>query len=153
MKDFAQSEMQQHCPNTEILSNNAAKTRLYHVSSCAYCGLDGTSTHGPDGEYWHIDHVYPRSKGGLSVASNLVKACAFCNSSKGANYGAEWQPRRSAITAALEPWDWKNKTGHGQLIEHRLAFLEQSLEEHRIALDNLRQKIRIDILLRSVVKP
>jgi len=42
---------------------------------CAYCGSkSGKLT---------IDHVIPISKGGATVAENIVPACAFCNGSKG----------------------------------------------------------------------
>ena len=136
-------------PKTEVLSNKAASTRLRHITTCAYCGLDGTQWRGPDGECWHIDHVYPRSKGGLSVASNLVRACAFCNSSKGANYGTEWHPRRTALTAALQEWDYRDRSAYAWNDAAHIAWLEQSLEEHRIALDALRQKIALERLFRN----
>ena len=42
---------------------------------CVYC----LSTDAP----LHCDHVVPFSKGGTSDASNLVAACARCNSAKG----------------------------------------------------------------------
>ena len=41
---------------------------------CRYCG----------GEADSADHVFPRSRGGLTVERNLVAACRSCNSRKGA---------------------------------------------------------------------
>jgi 5-methylcytosine-specific restriction endonuclease McrA len=39
---------------------------------CTYCGAPATE----------LDHVYPHSKGGPTIASNLVPACKPCNSRK-----------------------------------------------------------------------
>lgn len=52
-------------------------------NSCRYCG----STDGP----FHIDHVYPVSKGGTNDPSNLCVACVPCNLGKGARLLSEWQ--------------------------------------------------------------
>lgn len=41
---------------------------------CRYCG----STSGP----FHLDHVYPVSKGGETTMENLVTSCAKCNLQK-----------------------------------------------------------------------
>lgn len=41
---------------------------------CRYCG----STESP----FHLDHVYPVSKGGETTIDNLVTACVKCNLSK-----------------------------------------------------------------------
>lgn len=41
---------------------------------CRYCG----NTSGP----FHMDHVYPYSKGGETTIDNLVTACSGCNSHK-----------------------------------------------------------------------
>lgn len=40
---------------------------------CHYCGAPAE----------HIDHVWPRSRGGDDHPNNLVRACRACNSSKG----------------------------------------------------------------------
>ena len=56
---------------------------LLHVTVCAYCGESGSESHGPDGKLWHLDHVHPLSKGGADATHNIVKACAYCNLSKG----------------------------------------------------------------------
>lgn len=46
---------------------------------CRYCG-----------EYvdkYHLDHVYPESKGGETTVENLVIACPTCNHNKHATIG------------------------------------------------------------------
>jgi 5-methylcytosine-specific restriction endonuclease McrA len=47
---------------------------------CAYCA-DPADT---------LDHVLPRSKGGLTVAENLVPACRRCNGAKSSTDWREW---------------------------------------------------------------
>ena len=49
---------------------------------CQYCGSDGKLT---------LDHVVPRSRGGLSVWENVVASCAPCNLRKGNRTPAEVQ--------------------------------------------------------------
>ena len=139
----------QHLPSSEKLTNTQAKKRLYYVTSCAYCGIDGTFTHGPDGNFWHIDHVYPISKGGQNYASNLVKACALCNTAKADNTGRDWQPRRGTMTAALHAWTMSKPASRPkyQSVEAYVRDLEDALEEHRAALENLRQRIQIAALV------
>lgn len=44
---------------------------------CQYCGTQ------PGKTYLTVDHVVPRSKGGLTVWENVVTACAACNQRKG----------------------------------------------------------------------
>ncbi len=51
--------------------------------ACTYCG--GTTD-------LHCDHIFPRSRGGLDVESNLTTACGPCNLSKGARTPEEWRP-------------------------------------------------------------
>ncbi len=48
---------------------------------CAICG----ATNGP----WHIDHVFPFSKGGTNAPDNLQVLCAPCNLRKGATVGSD----------------------------------------------------------------
>ncbi len=69
-------------------------------NSCIYCGQRSES----------IDHVLPRSKGGLSLTKNCVPACLSCNGNKSDLDAFEWyrkqrfyDPRRSmAIRAWIE---------------------------------------------------
>ena len=48
--------------------------------SCIYCGKNSES----------IDHILPRSKGGLSITENCVPACLSCNGCKSDNDAFEW---------------------------------------------------------------
>lgn len=50
--------------------------------SCAYCG--STDKLG-------VEHVVPRSRGGLDAPENKVQACRRCNSSKGDKLPSEWR--------------------------------------------------------------
>ena len=47
---------------------------------CVYCGRSSIE----DGVKLHVDHIFPESKGGQSVAENLITACESCNASKSA---------------------------------------------------------------------
>lgn len=47
---------------------------------CAYCTNPADT----------LDHVLPRSAGGLTVASNLVPACQRCNGAKSSTPWREW---------------------------------------------------------------
>ncbi len=53
---------------------------------CVYCGADGNL---------QLDHVFPRSRGGLDAPQNLVAACRRCNASKGAKTPDEWTGGRA----------------------------------------------------------
>lgn len=57
--------------------NRAASIRqiVEKTNDCPYCGreLDGDP---------HLDHIYPVSKGGLSIVENLVWCCFRCNNQK-----------------------------------------------------------------------
>ena len=66
--------------------------------SCIYCGNTSES----------IDHILPRSKGGLSTTENCVPACLACNGDKSNNEAFYWyrrqkfyDPRRAM---ALRAW-------------------------------------------------
>jgi len=53
-----------------------------HQGCCAYCGL----------RVWplQLEHVVPVSAGGVTDESNVVPACALCNSRKSDRVGLEW---------------------------------------------------------------
>ena len=70
--------------------------------NCIYCGKKSES----------IDHVLPRSKGGLSITENCVPACLSCNGSKTDHDAFEWyrkqrfyDPRRSMAIRAWSEGD------------------------------------------------
>ena len=70
----------------------------YTGKRCIYCGEASES----------IDHVKPRSKGGLSITENCVPACLSCNGDKSDTEAFYWYRRqrfydpRRAI--ALRAW-------------------------------------------------
>lgn len=66
-------------PQTEAASR--ASILLRDRRTCAYCGSKGADT---------IDHVFPKSRGGLDVWANLVAACKPCNNDKGDRTPIEW---------------------------------------------------------------
>ena len=85
------------CPK---LRNRRWRKSLHEFTcnSCIYCGKSSES----------IDHVLPRSRGGLSITENCVPACLSCNGSKTDNDAFEWyrkqrfyDPRRSM---AIRAW-------------------------------------------------
>ena len=70
----------------------------YTGQSCIYCGKPSES----------IDHVLPRSLGGLSTTENCVPACLSCNGEKSDKEAFDWyrlqrfyDPRRAM---ALRAW-------------------------------------------------
>jgi hypothetical protein len=65
------------------------------------------------------DHIWPRSRGGISHPANVVPACSTCNSSKKANDPAPWVDR--GIRAHRDPWlhliDLAMETGQDEWVE------------------------------------
>ena len=56
----------------------------YTAQSCIYCGKTSES----------IDHILPRSRGGLSITQNCVPACLSCNGDKSDAHAFEWYRRQ-----------------------------------------------------------
>jgi hypothetical protein len=50
-------------------------------NECAYCGSEENLT---------IDHVIPRSKGGMDTSKNMVCCCESCNQDKAHTPWKEW---------------------------------------------------------------
>ncbi len=50
--------------------------------TCVYCGKTEP--------IMHVDHVFPKSRGGTDELSNLVCACGHCNTSKRDKTPEEW---------------------------------------------------------------
>ena len=89
------------CPK---LRNRRWRKSLHEFTgnSCIYCGKNSES----------IDHILPRSRGGLSTTDNCVPACLSCNGSKTDNDAFEWyrkqrfyDPRRSMVIRAWTEGD------------------------------------------------
>ena len=98
-----------HARDAVFLEDLCPKLRVRHWrqslhkhtdQSCIYCGIQSES----------IDHILPRSRGGLSVTENCVPACLSCNGLKSDTDVFEWyrrqrfyDPRRAmAIRAWLD---------------------------------------------------
>jgi 5-methylcytosine-specific restriction endonuclease McrA len=62
---------------------------------CQYCGVRGTAFD------LTLDHILPRSRGGRTVAENLVASCQGCNSRKGDRTPEEARMPLLANPAAL----------------------------------------------------
>ncbi len=77
----------------------SVKRALRKDHECPYCG-------GGLGDQPHADHVYPVSKGGRSVAANMVYVCATCNVKKGdmtlAAFIATYRLDRETIETRLQ---------------------------------------------------
>jgi hypothetical protein len=58
--------------------------------TCSYCCQRGTPESGPDLRQWHLDHIYPKSKGGDDLSDNLTLSCATCNLKKHARTALEF---------------------------------------------------------------
>jgi HNH endonuclease len=71
--------------------------------ACRYCG----------GWASEADHYQPFSRGGLTVESNLVAACVYCNRSKGDRTEQEWRQAQAIknISDALA----ERRTRSGQI--------------------------------------
>ena len=87
--------------------------------SCIYCGNPSES----------IDHILPRSKGGLSNTKNCVPACLSCNGDKSNNEAFYWyrkqkfyDPRRAM---AIRAWS----EGDINLAVKLLQWAKPSLEK------------------------
>jgi len=58
---------------------------------CQYCSRLGDQQGGPDGRTWHVDHIFPVSRGGDDSEDNLTLSCATCNLRKHDAIGGAWQ--------------------------------------------------------------
>ena len=100
-------------------------------NSCIYCGKTSES----------IDHVLPRSRGGLSITENCVPACLSCNGSKTDNDAFEWyrkqrfyDPRRSMAIRAWTEGD----------IRLALRLLQWAQPKHTESFKNSKSKFNVD---------
>lgn len=84
-------------PKRDVISAELrAKVLKRDGCACRYC----YSTKGP----FHMDHVYPFSKGGETTYANLVTACARCNVKKGARVGLWPRPLKDIKIRRHRVW-------------------------------------------------
>ena len=85
---------------------------------CAYCGAETCFT-GRDGPKATVDHVVPKSKGGLDHLSNCVVACEACNAAKADQ--EDWSPEEvdepkseipkddaAHLSSMQKTWEWRD---------------------------------------------
>jgi 5-methylcytosine-specific restriction endonuclease McrA len=65
-----------------------AQIKLRDGRTCAYCGGLGDT----------VDHIVPRSRGGLDIWDNLITACRWCNNRK-----ADRTPIEAGMRLLFEP--------------------------------------------------
>lgn len=59
------------------------KTLLHHSSSCWLCGLPTKYKHPVEALKATVDHIVPKSHGGINFLDNLMLAHQFCNHFRG----------------------------------------------------------------------
>ena len=123
------------CPK---LRNRRWRKSLHEFTghSCIYCGKTSES----------IDHILPRSRGGLSITENCVPACLSCNGSKTDNDAFEWyrkqrfyDPRRSMAIRAWTEGD----------IRLALRLLKWAQPKTIESFKNLNSKLNVDYSLQA----
>lgn len=88
--DFIGGQKRRGEENPDFSHQEWKECLIYFGGECAYCG--GTPR---KGQRLTRDHLEPVSAGGRTIQSNIVPACASCNSSKGAEDFKEWFMKQS----------------------------------------------------------
>lgn len=83
--DFIGGQKRRGEENPDFSHQEWKECLIYFGGECAYCG--GTPR---KGQRLTRDHLEPISVGGRTIQSNIVPACASCNSSKGAEDFRDW---------------------------------------------------------------
>lgn len=82
--------------------------------SCAYCGSKENLT---------IDHVIPKSKGGLNYTKNVICSCLSCNGSKANSDWKEWYENQDFYCAVkksrIEDWIGHQEDGKVKLYKYK----------------------------------
>ena len=88
-------------PRRESLGKRLGRTALrIHARdghACTYCGATAQAAGAP----LQIDHLTPRSAGGLDIPENLVIACRRCNSARQDRSVAAWIVYATTLGLAL----------------------------------------------------
>lgn len=81
---------------------------------CGYCGTHATT----------IDHVMPRSRGGVDTWENLVACCVTCNNTKSNRTPQEmgWELRTYPRTPRSDSWTMRGTERNDPRWEPYLAF-------------------------------
>ena len=88
--DFIGGQKRRGEENPDFTHQEWKECLIFFAGECAYCG--GTPR---KGQRLTRDHLDPISGGGRTIQSNIVPACASCNSSKGAEDWREWFMKQS----------------------------------------------------------
>lgn len=83
--DFIGGQKRRGEANPNFTHQEWKECLIFFGGECAYCG--GTPR---KGQRLTRDHLEPVSVGGSTIQSNIVPACASCNSSKGAEEFKQW---------------------------------------------------------------
>jgi len=96
--DFIKIEIRYICINDwwyflGVEENDKLRREVYERDgyACVYCG----------GSPEHLDHIWPKSRGGKDTITNLVTSCQICNMSKKDHPWLEWyksQPYYSPLS-------------------------------------------------------
>ena len=84
--------------------------------SCIYCGKPSES----------IDHVLPRSQGGLSTTENCVPACLSCNGDKSDKNALYWYRKQKQAQKKKE----NRKRLEKELEEANQDFSDETIERY-----------------------
>lgn len=86
--------MQARIEGAELVTRRSWRQRIFEAweHRCAYCSAPAQS----------LDHVWPKARGGLTVATNLVPACLPCNRRKGHREVFAWWREQPAWTEAAQ---------------------------------------------------
>lgn len=83
--DFIGNQKRRGEATPEFTHQEWKETVIFFGGECAYCGCTPHK-----GKSLTRDHLQPVSAGGITTQSNIVPACASCNSSKGAEDFKDW---------------------------------------------------------------
>lgn len=79
--------MQELRPSDAVRSFRRSIIEDYPGDRCAYCGRKTNK--------WTLDHIIPKSKGGVTRRWNLIRCCSRCNGNKSDNDLLPWyRPQR-----------------------------------------------------------
>ena len=85
------------------MSQKLNREKIYSKTDghCAYCGCEINF------DYFVIDHIIPKAKGGSSRIENLIPSCRDCNAMK---YDCDIETFRNRVASTL------HNTFHGRII-------------------------------------